>query len=166
MGNSKRQFKNVGFNSNDNKRLRRTDSDSDYFPMATPVYVRSDTEDEEDILNKEILNLKIQLNKKYKKLNDLRIRKAVKSKEVEIRNQLRNETKVYLPSLQSVAKSVEKAKNNEKSIVKEILNNISLNNENDDNSSDDEFDNVLKNFSSDTILKSLIDNNDNLNDID
>lgn len=71
-----------------------------------PIDINSDSEEEEthlladiEFLNKECYNIKKIIRRKYVKLEKVRIRRAVKRKE----KQIRRETRFLLPDLEEVA---------------------------------------------------------------
>lgn len=90
-------------------------------PPSSSVYISEEDFKNEKLqiireigsIKRQIHELKTQLSIKYQSLNDLKIKKAVYEREIKIRR----ETKLLLPTLESVSRSSEKIRQN-------ILNNI------------------------------------------
>lgn len=98
-------------------KLRRTDSTSHYFsqasssnPTINTIYIPSDNEEEEQRLNREISDLYQQIKIKKERIEKIRIDRAVRQKEIEIRR----ETRRWLPTLDRVNQ-----------VREEIINNLS-----------------------------------------
>lgn len=116
---SKRSQEEVLFGEPTNK-LRRTDSTSHYFSQNqqasssnstyNAVYIPSDNEEEEQRLNREISDLYQQIKLKKERIEKIRIERAVRQREIEIRR----ETRRWLPTLDRVNQ-----------VREEIINNLS-----------------------------------------
>ena len=78
-----------------------------------PIYIASDSEEERE-LYREIDFLHQTLRKKWKRLNDIKIRRAVR----EERRRIRRETRVYLPRLEELTRAQEQTRMN----VSQLLN--------------------------------------------
>lgn len=117
--NSKRNQEEVSStNEERGRKLRRTDSTSHYFSQQTSssnstinaVYIPSDNEEEEQRLNREISDLYQQIKIKKERIEKIRIDRAVRQREIEIRR----ETRRWLPTLDRVNQ-----------VREEIINNLS-----------------------------------------
>lgn len=140
-------------NEDRNKKLRRTDTFSNYFNSEndspstssvgsrTTIYIASDTEEEEQKLNREICDLYQQIKIKKERIEKIRIERAVRKRELEIRR----ETRRWLPTLNNVDR-----------VRNEIINNISSSSESDND--EDIFDDFP---SAEELLQSIIDGKDN-----
>lgn len=107
-------------NEGRNRKLRRTDSTSHYFSQTSQtsssnstvnaLYIPSDNEEEEQRLNREISDLYQQIKIKKERIEKIRIDRAVRKREIEIRR----ETRRWLPTLDRVNQ-----------VREEIINNLS-----------------------------------------
>lgn len=115
---SKRSQNEVLFGDQPMNKLRRTDSTSHYFSQQSSssnstvnaVYIPSDNEEEEQRLNREISDLYQQIKIKKERIEKIRIDRAVRQREIEIRR----ETRRWLPTLDRVNQ-----------VREEIINNLS-----------------------------------------
>lgn len=117
---SKRSQNEVLFTEQPINKLRRTDSTSHYFSQISQpsssnstvnaVYIPSDNEEEEQRLNREISDLYQQIKLKKERIEKIRIDRAVRQREIEIRR----ETRRWLPTLDRVNQ-----------VREEIINNLS-----------------------------------------
>lgn len=133
------------------RKIRRTDHLSSYYNpendspstssvgSRTTIYIASDTEEEEQKLNREICDLYQQIKIKKERIEKIRIERAVRKRELEIRR----ETRRWLPTLNSVDR-----------VRNEIINNISSDSDSDDD--------IFEDFpSAEELLQSIIDGKDN-----
>lgn len=151
-------------------KLQRTDGYDNYLSSSSYIDIKSDSEEEEEIIESEIKNLnrdigmlKFRRYKKYDRLNTIRKRRAVKQSVQATKKKTKEQLKQFLPDLCEVSKSIAKMDNKKDNIIRDILNKI----EKDDNNSDsDGSDDNLFNLSASQILEELTRNNNNLNDVD
>lgn len=128
------------------RKLRRTDTFSNYFSPAlastssAAIYIASDNEEEEQRLNREISDLYQQIKIKKERIEKIRIDRAVRKREIEIRR----ETRRWLPTLDRVNQ-----------VRNEIINNLS-----ESDSDSDMFDDLP---SAEELLDSIINAKDEAN---
>lgn len=111
------------------QRIRRTDNASSYVGPSTShvIYVPSDTESEaeENRLNREVSDLYQQIKIKKERIEKIRIARAVRKAKIETEQRIRRETK-WLPTLDKVTE-----------VQKQILDNLSSDSDDDEYKFDD-----------------------------
>lgn len=161
---SKRSQEEVLFRTQPINKLRRTDSTSHYFSHQqasssnsniNAIYIPSDNEEEEQRLNREISDLYQQIKIKKERIEKIRIDRAVRQREIEIRR----ETRRWLPTLDRVNQ-----------VRNEIINNLSESDSDSDMFDDlptaeELFDSIF-NFKDEANNKNSNNNTSSLNDVE